>query len=205
MYLNTLYPPCVTHQYAAMDVPREIIENIPIFDGKPEELNQFLSTINSYATMYNIRRVNLVMLRSRGKAHKIISHAVAKDPDVEWSTISQKLISNYGTIKGNIEANVKLTKLQMNEDETLGKYLARARMLIKTKLKNPAQWHTEYNDTDAFHVCNGLIKPRLKFCMLSRVHKQRSYKELFKNIEEEWRIGYFMEEDFADLPKQEVN
>ena len=29
-------PPRTTHQYAAMDVPREIIENIPIFDGKPE-------------------------------------------------------------------------------------------------------------------------------------------------------------------------
>ena len=76
------------------------------------------------------------MLRSRGKAHEIISHAVAEDPDVEWSKISKKLISNYGTIKGNIEANIKITKLQMNEDETIEEYLARARTLIKTKLKN---------------------------------------------------------------------
>ena len=131
-YTMTQLPPCVIYQYATMDVPREIIENIPIFDGKPEELNQFLSTINSYATMYNVQRVNLMMLRSRGKAHKIISNAVAEDSDIEWSTISKKLISNYGTIKGNIEANVKLTKLQMNE-ETLGEYLARARTLITRK------------------------------------------------------------------------
>ena len=74
--------------------------------------------------MYNVRRVNLVMLRTRGKAHEIVSHAVAEDPDVEWSTISKKLISNYGTIKGNIKASVKITKLQMNDDETLGEYLA---------------------------------------------------------------------------------
>ena len=150
-----------------MNVPREIIENIPMFDKKPEELNQFLSMINSYATMYSIQRVNLVMLRTRGKAHEIISHAVAEDPDVEWSTISKKLISNYGTIKGNIEASVKITKLQMKEEETLGEYLAQARTLIKTKLKHPSQWHTEYNDTDAFHMCNRLNKPRLKYHMLS--------------------------------------
>ena len=64
------------------------------------------------------------MLRTRVKAHEIISHAVAEDLDVEWSTISKKLISNYGTIKGNIEANVKITKLQMKDDKTLGEYLA---------------------------------------------------------------------------------
>ena len=194
-----------THPYLVMDIPREIIENIPVFDGKPDELNQFLSTINSYTTMYNVRRVNLVMLRTRGKAHEIVSHAVTEDPDVEWSTISKKLISNYGTIKGNIEAKVKITKLQMKDDEPLGEYLAQTRTLIKTKLKNPLQWHTEYNDTDAFHVCNGLNKPRLKYHMLSRVHKMDSYKDLFANIEEEWSHGYFIEEYFAEEPKQEVN
>ena len=133
--------PWNTHPYTVMDVPREILENIPMFDGKPEELNQFLSTINSYATMYSVQRVNLIMLQTRGKAHEIISHAVAEDPDVEWSTISKKLISNYGTIKGNIKANVKITKLQMKDEETLGEYLARARTLIKPNL------NTHHNGT----------------------------------------------------------
>ena len=63
----------------------------------------------------------------------------------------------------------------------------------------------EYNDTDVFHVCNGLNKPRLKYRMLSRMHKQDSYKDLFTNIEEEWGHGYFIEENFAEEPKQEVN
>ena len=193
------------HPYMVMDIPREIIENIPVVDGKPDELNQFLSTINSYATMYNMQRVNLVMLRTRGKAHEIVSHAVAEDPDVEWSTISKKLISNYGTIIGNIKDNVKITKLQMKDDEPLGEYLAQARTLIKTKLKNPLQWHTEYNDTDAFHVCNGLNKPRLKYHKLSRIHKMDSYKDLFANIKEEWSHGYFIEKNFTEEPKQEMN
>ena len=27
------------------DIPKEVLDNIPTFDGKPGELNQFLSTI----------------------------------------------------------------------------------------------------------------------------------------------------------------
>ena len=48
-------------QYGA-DVPKEVLDNIPTFDGKPGELNQFLSTIESYSTMYRIRKTDLVML-----------------------------------------------------------------------------------------------------------------------------------------------
>ena len=36
------------------DIPKEVLDNIPTFDGKPGELNQFLSTIESYSTMYRI-------------------------------------------------------------------------------------------------------------------------------------------------------
>ena len=57
-YASTGTIPCTTpqntHPYMVMDILREIIENIPVFDGKPDKLNQFLSTINSYATMYNV-------------------------------------------------------------------------------------------------------------------------------------------------------
>ena len=44
------------------DVPKEVLVNIPTFDEKLGELNQFLSTIESYSTMYRIRKTDLVML-----------------------------------------------------------------------------------------------------------------------------------------------
>ena len=99
---------------------------------------------------------------------------MAENPDVEWSMISKKLISNYRSTRSSIEANVKITKLQMMEEEMVGEYLACARTVIKAKLKDQLQWHSEYNNTDAFHMCNRISKPRLKSHMLSRVHKYRT-------------------------------
>ena len=116
------------------------------------------------------------MLRTRGKAHEIISHVVAEDSDVKWSTISKKLVSNYRSTRGSIKANIKIAQLQMLEEETVGEYLARSRTLIKTKLKDHTQWNSEYNDTDAFHICNGISKPRLQSCMLPRIHRYSSTK-----------------------------
>ena len=58
------------------DVLKEVLDNIPTFDRKPGELNQFLSTIESYSTMYRIHKTDLVMLRSRGKVHEIIHHTL---------------------------------------------------------------------------------------------------------------------------------
>ena len=57
-------PRTMITQYGA-DVPKEVLHNIPTFDGKQGELNQFLSTIESYSTMYRIQKTDLVMLRSR--------------------------------------------------------------------------------------------------------------------------------------------
>ena len=34
-------------------------------------------------------------------------------------------------------------------DETAGEYLARARTLVKSKIKNIAIWHIEFNEADA--------------------------------------------------------
>ena len=45
-----------------VDIAKEVLNNIPTFDRKPGELNQFLSTIESYSTMYRIRKTNLVMM-----------------------------------------------------------------------------------------------------------------------------------------------
>ena len=50
--ITTVHRPTIT-QYEA-DIPKEVLDNIPMFDGKQGELNQFLSTIESYSTMYRI-------------------------------------------------------------------------------------------------------------------------------------------------------
>ena len=74
-----------------VNIPKEVLDNIPTFDRKPRELNQFLSTIESYSTMYRIHKTELVMMRARGKVHEIIHHALQEDADIEWSAIKRKL------------------------------------------------------------------------------------------------------------------
>ena len=68
---NTEYEPNVSEiatvlrtmiTWYGADVPKEVLDNIPTFDGKPGELNQFLRTIESYSTMYRICKTDLVML-----------------------------------------------------------------------------------------------------------------------------------------------
>ena len=137
--ITTVSRPTLT-QYGA-DVPKEVLDNIPTFDSKPGELSQFLSTIKSYSTMYRIRKTDLVMLHSRGKVHEIIHHALAEDADIEWSVIKRKLTSNYGSTRSGIEASVKILKLSMNSEETVGEYLARAKTLVKSKIKDVTSWH----------------------------------------------------------------
>ena len=56
-----------------------------------------------------------------------------------------------------------ITKLAMTNDKTVDEYLAQARTLIKIKLKSPSQWNLEFNKTNAFHVCNEIVKQGLKF------------------------------------------
>ena len=85
---TTVHTPVIT-RYGA-DIPKEVLDSISTFDGKQGELNQFLSTIESYSTMYRIHKTDLVLLRSRGKVHEIIHHAIAEDADVEWSVIKKK-------------------------------------------------------------------------------------------------------------------
>ena len=58
--IATIPRPIIT-RYGA-DILKEILDNIPTFDRKPGELNQFLSTIESYSTMYRICKTDLVML-----------------------------------------------------------------------------------------------------------------------------------------------
>ena len=119
-----------------------------------------------------------------------------EDADVEWSAIKRKLTSNYGSTRSRIEASVKISKLSMNSEETVGEYLMRAKTLIKLKLKEATAWHHNIDEADAYHVCNGIIRTGLKSRMLRRLSQFKPYKDLFNNIEEEWERSYFMEDDF---------
>ena len=79
----------------------------------------------------------------------------------------------------------------MNSDETVGEYLARA----KLKIKSRAMWHTEFDNADAYHICNGLLKTVLKYRILKKVSQFKSYKVFFDHIEDKWERSYFMEDD----------
>ena len=116
---------------------------------------------------------------------------------MEWSVIKRKLTSNYGSTRSGIEASVKISKLSMNSEETVGEYLVRAKTSVKSKIKDATLWHSDIERADAYHICNRLLKTGLKSRMLQRVSKFKTYKDLFNNIEDEWEQSYFMEDDFA--------
>ena len=75
----------------------------------------------------------------------------------------------------------------MNSEETVGEYLARAKTLVKSKLKEATAWHPDIDEADAYHICNGIIKTGLKSRMLRRIsqfnhieqHRRRMGLELF--------------------------
>ena len=50
--ITIVHRPIITRYRA--DISKEVLDNIPMFDGKQGELNQFLSTIELYSTMYRI-------------------------------------------------------------------------------------------------------------------------------------------------------
>ena len=189
--------PRTTITWYRVEISKEVLKNIPTFDGKPGELNQFLSTIESYSTMYRIWKTDLIMMQARGKVHEIIHHALQEDANIEWSAIKKKFMSNYKSTQSGIKASVKISKLSMNSEETVGKYLVRAETLVKSKLKDATAWHHDIDKVDAYHVCNGIIKTGLKSRMLRRLSQFKTYKDLFHNIEEEWERCYFMEDDFT--------
>ena len=182
--ITTIQRPSITRY--GTDIPKEVLDNIPAFDGKQGELSQFLNTIESYSMMYRVHKTDLVLLCSRGKAHEIISHAIAEDADVEWSVIKRKLTSNFGLTRSGIEASVKISKLFMSSEESVAEYLARVRTLVKSKIKDITMWHSDFDKADAYHVCNRLFKTGLKSRMLRRVSKFKTYKEFFNDIEDKW-------------------
>ena len=44
------------------ETSKEMVDNVPIFDGKPGELNQFLSTVESFSKLYKTHKVIIIML-----------------------------------------------------------------------------------------------------------------------------------------------
>ena len=92
-----------------------------------------------------------------------------EDANVEWSAIKRKLTSNYRSTQSGIEASVRISKLSMNSEETVGEYLTRAKTLVKSKLKDATAWHHDIDKADAYHICNGIIKTGLKSRMLRRL------------------------------------
>ena len=128
----------------------------------------------------------MVLLRTRGKSHEIITHVIEDDPAVGWEGIKRKLTSNYGATKSRMDAGIQLKNMAMKENETLGEYLARARTLFKAKLKLDTQWDEEYDPSDMWYVVNGLTLTHLKNCISKKLNTYKSYKQCFDHIEEEW-------------------
>ena len=116
------------------DLTQEIIDNVPVFDDKTSKLNQFINTIKSVASLYNIPKIQIVLLQTRGKPHEIITQVIEDNPEAGWEGVKRKLTSNYGATKSRIDAAIQLKNIAMKENETVGEYLARARTLLKAKL-----------------------------------------------------------------------
>ena len=144
------------------DLTEEILDNVPTFHSKSSKLNQFISTIESVTNIYNIPKIQIVLLHTRGKPHKIITHVIEDDPEAGWEGIKRKLTSNYGATKSRMDTGIQLKNMSMKEGETLGEYLARARTLFKAKLKLDTQWNEEYNPSDMWYIVNGLTLTNLK-------------------------------------------
>ena len=126
--------PCKSN-YNPSDLTKEIINNVPVFDGKTSELNQFINMIKSVASLYNIPKIQIVLLRTRGKSHKIIMHVIEDDLEAGWEGVKRKLTSSYSITKNRIDAGIQLKNSFKKENKTVSKYLAKARTLFKAKLR----------------------------------------------------------------------
>ena len=187
------------------DLTKEILDNIPMFDGKPSELNQFINTIETVANIYNIPEIQMVLLRTRGKPHEIITHVIEDDPAAGWEGIKRKLTSNYGATKSRMDAGIQLKNMAMKENETLGEYLARARTLFKAKLKLDTQWDEEYDPFDMWYIVNGLTLTHVKNRISKKLNTYKSYKQCFDHIEEEWEKTHYLDGEYTNQTSSEVN
>ena len=187
------------------DLTKEILDNIPTFDGKPSELNQFINTIETVVNIYSIPEIQMVLLRTRGKSHEVITHVIEDDPAAGWEGIKRKLTSNYGATKSRMDAGIQLKNMTMKENETLGEYLARARTLFKAKLKLDTQWDEEYDPSDMWYIMNGLTLTHLKNRISKKLNIYKSYKQCFDHIEEEWQKTHYLDGEYTNQTSSKVN
>ena len=94
--------------YKPSDLSKEIIDNVPIFYGKTSELNQFINTIESVASIYNIPEIQIVLLRTRSKPHEIITHVIEDNLEAGYEGVKRKLTSNYGATKSRMDTGIQL-------------------------------------------------------------------------------------------------
>ena len=189
------------------DLTKEILNNIPTFDSKPSKLNQFINSIESVANIYNIPEIQMVLLHTRGKPHKIITHVIEDDPTAGWEGTKRKLTSNYSMTKSRMDTGIQLKNMAMKEGETLGEYLARARTLFKAKLKLDTQWDEEYNPSDMWYIVNRLTLTNLKNHISKKLSTYKSYKQCFDHIEEEWEKTHYLDGEYTNQAQNssEVN
>ena len=64
-------------------------------------------------------------------------------------------------------------------------------------------WHSEFDEVDAYHICNRLLKTGFKSRILSRVFHFKTYKDFFDHIRDEWEQSYLMEDDFTEQNKNQ--
>ena len=183
--------------YKPSDLTKEIIDNVPIFDGKTSKLNQFINTIESVARIYNIPEIQIVLLRTRSKPHKITTHIIEDNPEADWEGVKRKLTSNYGVTKSRMDTGIQLKNISMKEGKTLGEYLARARTLFKAKLRFASQWNKEYDLSDMWYVMNGLTLTNLKNHISKKLSNYKTYKQCFDYIEEEWQKTHYLDGEYT--------
>ena len=153
---------------------KQMLENIPRFDGKQGNVDQFISQIEAYSKLYSVRKVELALLRTLSRPYEILSHAVAEDADVEWSQIRTKLINNYSVTRGEIDAGIKLRNIKQLPDESVGEYCARAKTLIKAKFPMQTQYLKVYDKLDAHAMIKGL-RPILPTKQVNVQNKQLQF------------------------------
>ena len=194
-------------RYSPSDLTKEIIDNVPIFDGKTNKLNQFINTIKSVASLYHIPEIQIVSLCTRGNPNKIITHTIEDDTEANWANIKRKLINNYRPTNSRIDAGRQLAKIARKENETVGEYLARARTLFKTKLRSVTQWSTEYDPSDMYKVVDGLKSTGLRRHILKRIEDYKSYKQCFDHIESQWEKTHYLDNNHIEQSQSnnEVN
>jgi hypothetical protein len=152
------------------------ISFIPIFDGKSNELNYFISSVESYCTFYSFETENLkihtamsrlsskVMTKIRGHSEELTT----------WSALKKFLKNTYKS--NSHEIQLQIFEKTMNFDETLGEYYERIKSLYDDGVYGATQDQKEF-------LTKVAIKNIQRYFPNSAQHLLQSVDE-FEQIEE---------------------